>query len=148
VKAREAHTKPIGSRRIHPMGDRGTDYWEVKVGPGRGRNGWMLEHRFIMEERLGRKLSTDEHVHHRDGNGLNNGLHADGKSNLVVLPCAEHLALTQRESGPRKMCTCICPHCGTRSKHFATLEARPRKRHPLISEIPPEVIALRAAHSS
>ena len=45
----------------------------------------VREHRWIMEQHLGRKLETWEHVHHIDGNHLNNSL-----SNLEVLSNADH----------------------------------------------------------
>ena len=35
---------------------------------------WRLEHRLIMEAHLGRPLRTEEHVHHKDHNKLNNSL--------------------------------------------------------------------------
>lgn len=38
-----------------------------------------------MAKQLGRELSSDEHVHHRDGDHHNNDL-----ANLVVLPAREH----------------------------------------------------------
>lgn len=43
------------------------------------KNGWMLEHRYLMEKKLHRKLKRKELVHHKDGNPSNNSL-----SNLVV----------------------------------------------------------------
>jgi hypothetical protein len=105
---------PIGSRRkTHKS--RGRWYWEVKV---EGRRYWMLEHRHIMEQRLGRSLLSSEHVHHRDNNGLNNGLHADGKDNLVLLTASEHMKLTHKEQ-PAKHNFCTCPVCG--QKHFRKL---------------------------
>lgn len=36
--------------------------------------GTMLEHRFVMEQALGRKLLRSEIVHHKDGNRANNDL--------------------------------------------------------------------------
>ena len=49
-----------------------------------GRNGG-LEHRLIAEKVLGRKLNSFEHVHHIDGNKLNNN-----PSNLSVMEIKEH----------------------------------------------------------
>lgn len=103
---------PIGSRRTKKS--RNTSYWEIKVAGG-GR--WRLEHRVIMEKRLGRKLLRSEHVHHRDNNGLNNGNHADGKSNLELLTASVHMRRTN--AGRKPTCQCVCPNCGKNIKHFA-----------------------------
>lgn len=103
---------PVGSRRKKKS--RNTYYWEVKVA---GRKRWMLEHRHIMEKRLGRKLKKNEHVHHRDNDGLNNGNHADGKSNLQLLSAGEHMRLTNKDQKPT--CQCMCPRCGKKLVHFA-----------------------------
>jgi hypothetical protein len=46
---------------------------------------WVREHRWLMEQRLGRKLEKWEQVHHIDGNHLNNDL-----SNLEVLSNSDH----------------------------------------------------------
>lgn len=45
----------------------------------------IREHRYLMEQHLGRKLESWEHVHHIDGNHLNNDI-----SNLQVLSNSEH----------------------------------------------------------
>ena len=40
--------------------------------PMAGGNGYVLEHRFVMSEVLGRPLTGNEHVHHRNGNRADN----------------------------------------------------------------------------
>jgi hypothetical protein len=45
----------------------------------------VREHRWVMEQTLGRKLESWEHVHHIDGNHLNNSI-----ENLEVLSNADH----------------------------------------------------------
>lgn len=46
------------------------------------------EHRILMEKSLGRKLTSNEVVHHKDGNKMNNDI-----NNLVVMTRAEHCSL-------------------------------------------------------
>lgn len=49
-------------------------------------NGVMTrEHRYVMEQHLGRKLETSEVVHHIDGDRLNNNI-----DNLEVMSVGEH----------------------------------------------------------
>lgn len=50
--------------------------------------GWILEHRLIVERRLGRLLHSNEHVHHRNGQKDDNR-----DANLVVLSHHEHSRL-------------------------------------------------------
>lgn len=54
-------------------------------------------HRYIMECYLGRKLTKDEIVHHKDGNKLNNNI-----SNLELLSRAEHIKKHYYEIGAQK----------------------------------------------
>lgn len=58
----------------------------------------IAEHRHIVGQREGRKLTSDEVIHHADGNPLNN----DPK-NLVVLSRSEHQRL--HASSSRRMWT-------------------------------------------
>lgn len=48
-----------------------------------GRDKWVLEHRYVMEKKLGRKLVKGENVHHKDGNKENN--HPDNLELWVTL---------------------------------------------------------------
>ncbi len=68
----------------------GKKYVTVYVGlyPN-GNPKYQYEHRILMEKKLGRKLKRHEHVHHRDGNGLNNDI-----SNLELLDAKTHASKT------------------------------------------------------
>ena len=56
-------------------------YIEITRGEHKGKS----QHRVVMEEHLGRKLLTSEHVHHKDHDRSNNIL-----SNLEVMTASEH----------------------------------------------------------
>src|SRR5690606_3645162 len=69
--------------------------------PSASRYGYVMEHRLVMEETLGRFLLPTEVVHHKDGNRLNNT-----PDNLEVLTKVTHDRLPKRRTG-----TITCPHC-------------------------------------
>lgn len=80
------------------------------------RNGtYVLEHRAVMENHLGRPLTTDEHVHHRDHDKTNNSI-----ENLLLTTNNEHAHHHHTEAwasgGFRRKkherATRICDQCG------------------------------------
>ena len=92
------------------------DYKTVKKGdyvyavvpghPHATANGYVLKHRYVVEQSLGRLLSPDEIVHHKDGDKKNNELW-----NLEVTTQHNH-AVHHRKTNGRKWCTLKCPWCG------------------------------------
>ena len=66
-----------------------------------GGKKYIMEHRYIMEKHLGRKLEKWEHVHHIDGNKKNNNL-----KNLIVMKKSQHHKLHLR-----KHIGCIVENC-------------------------------------
>lgn len=73
----------------HPMADK------------RGR---VLEHRYVMSQYLGRLLTKEEKVHHKDENKLNNDI-----SNLELM---ENEAQHRRKHHPNAWVTIECEQCG------------------------------------
>jgi len=63
------------------------------------------EHRWLMEQKVGRKLGYNEVVHHLDGNPQNNSL-----DNLEIRQRSQHAAEHGSTVG-RPMITLVCAHC-------------------------------------
>ena len=57
--------------------------------------GYVMEHRLVTEDNIGRFLFPDEIVHHVDRNKRNNNI-----SNLVIMSREEHIRLHWREGNP------------------------------------------------
>ena len=91
------------------------DYALVPNHPKATKNGYVLLHRVIMENAIGRLLTDDEEVHHIDKNGHNNDI-----TNLQLLSSHEHRNLHAKDR-KRKYITLICPICG---KQFTIPENR------------------------
>lgn len=63
-------------------------YKTVYIKGEKTKSGWakyQYEHRLVMEEHLGRKLKRSEHVHHINGNSLDNRI-----ENLEIMRASEH----------------------------------------------------------
>jgi uncharacterized protein YndB with AHSA1/START domain len=63
--------------------------------------GYVYEHRLVLAAALGRFLCTDEHVHHIDGDPLNNA-----PENLIVVTAGQHgkiHRLLDKGLGPREV---------------------------------------------
>lgn len=78
ARAATRRANSVGNTRIHTV--RGIQYRVVMTPEGR-----MYEHRAVMEAAVGRKLKRTEHVHHKDGDTLNNSL-----DNLELLRNGDH----------------------------------------------------------
>lgn len=60
---------------LHPLLTVQTDvsgYQRIKIGEGNGPKDWYKYHRYVMEQKIGRKLYPFENVHHKNGNRSDN----------------------------------------------------------------------------
>lgn len=58
---------------------------------------YVLQHRLVVEQAIGRKLRDDEIVHHKDRNKSNNSL-----DNLEIMSSSEHTRMHEEELQKRK----------------------------------------------
>lgn len=80
------------------------NYARVPDHPRATSTGYVLEHRVVVENALGRLLSDNEIVHHLDENKKNNRL-----DNLEVMSRSAH---TRHHAPRRKMWWPTCAECG------------------------------------
>ncbi len=62
-----------------------------------GKRKLVLEHRYVMEQYIGRTLASNEFVHHKDGDRLNNTI-----ANLAVMDGPEHSRMHYPDSAIRE----------------------------------------------
>jgi HNH endonuclease. len=89
----KVHFPQFAEHRWKPMGKPPRKYKQMKID---GKE--VRVHRYLMEQHLGRKLSRDEHVHHINGDPLDNRI-----ENLMVLKNGDHqrLELSERVNVPK-----------------------------------------------
>lgn len=80
-------------------------YAVVPSHPKANKHGYVLLHRVMMENHLGRLLEPDEVVHHKDHNKHNNVI-----SNLELMLSKEHNRM--HSSTGRTFIELVCPECG------------------------------------
>lgn len=81
-------TETISSTGIYIVQKRSGAYFVAEI-PGRGK---VYYHRLVMERHLGRILGEHEHVHHIDGDTMNNDL-----DNLLLTDRDTHTKIHARE---------------------------------------------------
>lgn len=81
-------------------------YAIVRNHPNRTKNNYVLVHRVLMENHLGRLLNANEVVHHINGNKKDNRI-----ENLELLTASSHTRLHKSEIG-KSMVVLKCPNCG------------------------------------
>lgn len=82
------------------------NYALVPEHPFATKNGYVLFHRVVMDNHLGRVLNRNEVVHHKNHNKNDNRV-----ENLEVFDASEHCRKHALERG-RKMVSLRCPICG------------------------------------
>lgn len=93
------------------------DYAVVRNHPNATKHGYVLHHRVVIENYLGRLLNSSEVVHHINGNKKDNRI-----ENLEVHDSREHTRSHSILQG-RKMVVLKCPQCDIE------FEREPRQTH-------------------
>lgn len=88
TKITNGRWKPIGA--IYSRKRKGRTDVFIKVRENSGHKNWMLYHRYLVEQLLGRPLESYEEVHHLDGDETNNDI-----NNLVLISKKDHSLITK-----------------------------------------------------
>lgn len=119
--------------------------------PLRSGEGCVYCHRHIISLKLGRWINKDEHVHHKDGNKLNNNpenleltnIHDHPSSHktstrviMICKCCGKEFSCTKRNSPNRSHCSSECQH-----KMSQRFDISKEELEKLVWEIPTTKIA-------
>ena len=120
-----AHAKPLGTTRLHKSPPNYV-YRRIKVTP---RGKWAFEHRYVMEQHIGRQLQRGEYVRHLNGNGLDNRL-----ENLQLFSHSEHSKHhSKMSSWSKKHVSCVACHETVRKHEGRGLCTRCYQHHRLVA---------------
>ncbi len=93
--------------------------------PKQNSQGLYPLHRVLVENKLGRLLEKQEHVHHIDGDKNNNNI-----GNLSIVTPSEH-GKHHRQSRPLVIMTCLCGVAFALPPHVAVNRQRRKGGRPL-----------------
>lgn len=95
--------------------------WEPMHARYAKASGWVMEHRVVMEQILGRSLAAGEHIHHINGDKTDNR-----PENLAIMSPGEHSSLTGYERAAKERA------------HREAVEAELERYRRLYGPLPPE----------
>lgn len=79
--------------------------------PNAIKHGYVLEHRVVMENKIGRLLRKNEEVHHKNGN-----THDNNPENLEIMLHGEHQKFHTTKYPNGHYIDLVCENCGKRFK--------------------------------
>ena len=82
--------------------------------PRANKHGYVLHHRIVVENELGRMLTEEEVVHHLDNNGKNNN-----PDNLIVIATQRDHSSIHGAQKSRTFIDLVCGHCSKEFKREA-----------------------------
>lgn len=98
-------------------------YAKIPEHPMANKNGYVLEHRVVAENKIGRLLKDNEIVHHIDGDKHNNN-----PENLEVMDELEH-SIFHASQRKRSITKLKCANCGKEFERFANKTKRNNKNY-------------------